>query len=79
MSDEDDRWRQCTCQLVDITTHADLARGKIALTRGRADGCPVHETEAERQRRVERETVQASAEAEHARRYAEAEKAARSA
>ena len=77
MSD-DETWRDCTCQLIDITTHADLVRGKIGLTRGRADGCPVHETEAERAARQQREAAQEAARADYARRYAEAEKAARS-
>lgn len=45
---------ECTCELCDATTLRDHARGEPRFVRGDPSGCPIHETAAERDRRIER-------------------------
>lgn len=63
----------CTCDLHEITTPLQFARGESEFIRGMPNGCPIHETPTQREQRIVRER----AAAEVSRRRAEAEQAAR--
>lgn len=66
----------CCCELVDAT----LPGQPLRLVRGRADGCPHHETADRRQQRLERERQEAQAQAQaQAQREAQYSEAARKA
>jgi len=66
-------WQKCCCHLVEITTPEEAARGEVHLVRGRSNGCPVHETEAET---AQREAAERAEDEQRIRRTA-AEKRAR--
>jgi hypothetical protein len=64
---------RCCCELLEITTPVQFARGEVEYVRGLHNGCPIHETAAERKLRTARELTAATME----RRRAEAERKAR--
>jgi hypothetical protein len=64
---------ECICDLHEITTAAEHARGESQFIRGMPNGCPIHETPNQRELRIERERVAAEVET----RRAEAMQAAR--
>lgn len=67
----------CTCELVDVTTNADLARGEYRFVRGLAGGCLVHESDAGRVLRLGREAEEGSVLARQAAAITEAMRRAR--
>lgn len=58
----DDTTITCICDLHEITTAAQFARGEAEFVRGRHNGCPIHETPDEREQRLVRERAAAETE-----------------
>lgn len=53
---------KCTCDLHEITTAAEFARGESQFVRGATNGCPIHETPDQRGQRIEHEHAAAERE-----------------
>jgi len=40
-------WARCSCDVIDISTMAEVARGEYNYVRGKPNDCPIHATPAE--------------------------------
>jgi hypothetical protein len=68
-----DETTECTCDLHEVTTREQYARGELQFVRGLPNGCPIHETSGQRDRRIQGALVAT----ERAQRVADAMRAAR--